>query len=548
MTALPSDALVRWLPEACHLLMESSPVPMAELEGAAHIVRYANPAFCRLMGTAREVLTGHAFAEAAPHGDSCMAVLDRVFETGHAETHTEGEHDGQHPPYWSYTLWPVWDGAQHPAGVMMQVTETTQFHRELRAVNEALLLSSLHERQLSAEAESLNEQLRAKTGELQALAARLREENQRKDEFLAMLAHELRNPLAPIGNASEILARKLSQDTSAQAPIAIIKRQMAQLTRLIDDLLDITRITQGRIQLHRRQLDLASVIRQAVETLEPELQRKQQRLSVITSTSHEPLYVDGDFARLVQCIGNILGNAIKYTEAGGKISVHARAEDSSVVVEIADTGVGIPGELLPRVFDLFVQSDRTLDRAQGGLGIGLAVVKRLVEMHQGQVLAQSGGAGQGSTFEIRLPRIPRPTPASPEAAAFEASPRRVLIVDDNRDAANSLAELLTLQGHTAQAAHSGKEALECLASFEPEVALLDIGLPQMNGYELARRLREIETLRGIRIIALTGYGQTEDRERTRAAGFDDHLVKPVNLAALERTLMGLPGGGGDEPF
>lgn len=537
MNALPSEALVRWLPEACHLLMESSPVPMAELEGASHIVRYANPAFCRLMGKPREVLTGAAL-ETTAGGDSRKCVLDRVLQTGHAETHTEGEHDGQHPPYWSYTVWPIVDRTQHPVGVMMQVTETTQFHRDARAVNEALLLSSLREQQLRTEAESLNEQLRAETGERKALAARLQEANERKDEFLAMLAHELRNPLAPIGNASEILSRKLPHDIGAQGVITIIKRQVAQLTHLIDDLLDVTRITQGRIQLHRRPLDLASVIMQAIETLEPQLQRKQQRLSVTTSTSHEPLYVDGDFTRLVQCIGNIIGNAIKYSEAGGQISVQARAEDSSVVVEIADTGTGISEELLPRVFDLFVQSDRTLDRAQGGLGIGLAVVKRLVEMHEGQVTAHSAGVGQGSTFEIRLPRIPRPSTVRADAISFAAPPRRVLVVDDNKDAATSLAELLNLQGHAAQAVHSGQEALECLASFRPEVALLDIGLPQMNGYELARRLREIETLRGIRLIALTGYGQTEDRQRTQAAGFDAHLVKPVDLQQLERALAG----------
>jgi len=379
------------------------------------------------------------------------------------------------------------------------------------------------------------------------LEMRLQEEHRLKDEFLAMLAHELRNPLAPIRTASEILARSPADDAHAQTAVATIKRQVTHLTRLVDDLLDISRITQGRIELERRPIDLADVIAQAVETVGPQLREKQHRLSVINATGYESLYVNGDFARLVQCVGNVLSNAAKFTDPGGEISVHTYAESPTAVVEVADNGAGISPRLLPRIFDLFVQSDRALDRAQGGLGIGLAVVKRLVEMHGGDVAGASPGLGQGSTFKITLPRVPKPQTQSLEETAFVAPPQRVLVVDDNADAANSLAALLKLQGHETLAVYGGREALERVESFRPHVVVIDIGLPKMNGYELAERLRQSADYAALRLIALTGYGQVEDRARARAAGFDDHLVKPVELSALERALAGI-GPGGTQPM
>ena len=367
---------------------------------------------------------------------------------------------------------------------------------------------------------------------------RLQEADRQKDEFLAMLAHELRNPLAPIGTASEILSRMLDGDARAQDFVGMIKRQAAHLTRLVDDLLDISRITQGRIQLRRRPTDLTSIITQAVETVEPRLREKKHKLSVTVATSHEHLYVEGDLARLVQCVVNVLSNAAKYTDHHGEIRVQSRAEGDTAVIEIADNGTGIAPELLPKVFDIFVQSDRTLDRAQGGLGIGLAIVKRLIEMHGGRVTAASPGLGRGSTFEIRLPRIARPQVLSTEEAPPKSAPRRVLIVDDNVDAATSLAMLLKFHGHETETAYGGRDALERVEAFKPDVALLDIGLPEMSGYELAKRLRTLPALTSVRLVALTGYGQLEDRQKARAAGFDDHLVKPVDMAALERSLAG----------
>ena len=366
----------------------------------------------------------------------------------------------------------------------------------------------------------------------------LSDADRRKDEFLAMLAHELRNPLAPISTASELLSRTLQNDARAQTAVSMIKRQVVQMTRLVDDLLDVSRITQGRIELKKRPVDLASVITQAVEAVEAQLRGKHHTLST-TASSYEPLFVMGDFARLMQCVGNVLTNAIKYTDLGGEISIRTRGNEANAYIEITDTGAGIAPELLPRVFDLFVQSERTLDRAQGGLGIGLAVVRRLVEMHDGEVCARSAGVGLGSTFEIRLPRIARPVNVTAVAVSLKGPPRRVLVVDDNADAANSLSMLLIHQGHHTHVAYSAKEALTCVESFRPDVALLDIGLPEMNGYELAKHLRATSSLNGMRLLALSGYGQAEDHQRARAAGFDDHLVKPVNLDKLERALAGV---------
>jgi len=362
----------------------------------------------------------------------------------------------------------------------------------------------------------------------------LRAADRRKDEFLAMLAHELRNPLAPILSASELLERMLRADGRSQAILQIVKRQARHLTRLVDDLLDVARITQGRIQLQAEPLELARVISQALESVGPLLEHKQHR--VILVPQPEPLHVNGDGARLVQCLTNILTNAAKYTDAGGQITVEARREGALALITITDNGVGISKELLPSVFELFVQSERSLDRAQGGLGVGLSVVKALIEMHAGQVSVHSAGPGSGSRFEIRLPLMQGVDAVAATAPALPGESRRVLIVDDNVDAAESLAQLLRLEGHSVGTAHAALAALERVAHLCPEVILVDIGLPEMDGYELARRLRAAGT--PARLVALTGYGQLDDIQRGRAAGFEAHLLKPVDLAALHEILRG----------
>jgi signal transduction histidine kinase len=371
------------------------------------------------------------------------------------------------------------------------------------------------------------------TAQVQARIA-LESADRQKNEFLAMLAHELRNPLAPIRNAGEILSRTLPADSAGQAMVAMVKRQVTQLTRLVDDLLDVSRITQGRVELQCRPLEVGNVINQAIETVEPLFQSRRHEVSIISS--YRALYVNGDMARLVQCVVNILTNAAKYTDAGGKIRIETRAEEGAVVITVADSGAGIPPELLPRVFDLFVQGERTLDRSLGGLGVGLSVARRLIEMHGGRLTAASPGLGEGATFEIRLPRLERFADGVAHGDRLKAPPKRILIVDDNADSANSLAQVLGLDGHVAEPVYSGVEALRRAVEFKPEVVLLDLGLPEMDGYEVARRLRATPDLAKVRIVALTGYGQLEDVQRTREAGFDEHLTKPLDFGALARML------------
>jgi len=372
--------------------------------------------------------------------------------------------------------------------------------------------------------------------------ARLEAADRQKDEFLAMLAHELRNPLAPIRNASELLSRSPNANSNTQV-VGILQRQVTQLTRLVDDLLDVSRITQGKIELRRRPILLAEIIDQAIETVDTLLKNKHHTLSV--SSDRKPLWVNADPARLLQCVGNILTNAAKYTQPRGEIRIESYGANGEAVLIITDNGAGIAPELLPRVFDLFVQSDRTLDRAQGGLGIGLSVAKRLVEMHEGRVGARSAGLGHGAVFEIRLPLIEIASESLTATLEPKVRPRRVMVVDDNADAANSLAMLLEIDGHEAQAVYTAQQALDRVEALRPDVILLDIGLPEINGYEVARRIRSLKGLEQVRLVALTGYGQSEDKQRTRDAGFDDHLIKPVDFSSLQRVLA-WPGEHGGE--
>jgi signal transduction histidine kinase len=426
-------------------------------------------------------------------------------------------------------------GAQSPVAVraiesMTNVTllDRPTSARTLVSAVQAAIRARLRQYQTREQLEALRQAQEA----LRAREHQLNIADRRKDEFLAMLAHELRNPLAPIRNASELLARILPAEPHMQSTVGIVKRQITHLARLVDDLLDVSRITQGRIELQRRVVDLSSVIAQAMESVEPLVREKRHK--VFVAASYGPFYVNGDSARLVQCISNILTNSAKYTDHGGEICIEVRAEKSTGVISITDNGVGISQELLPQIFDLFVQSNRTLDRSLGGLGIGLSVVRQLIEMHGGSVSAHSEGPGHGAVFEVRLPLVDAPGMAEEKLVPTAVAPRRILIVDDNTDAADSLAMLLQMEGHTAQPVYGPKEALERATAFNPEVILLDIGLPGMDGYEVARRVRASGSR--AQLVALTGYGQFEDVERAQAAGFDAHLVKPVDLQTLFQKL------------
>jgi len=377
--------------------------------------------------------------------------------------------------------------------------------------------------------------------ERRASEQRLHENDRRKDEFLAMLAHELRNPLAPIRNAAHTLTLLGQPDERLRWVSGVIERQVGLLTRLVDDLLDVSRITSGKITLqHERVPVAAAVIAQAVETARPAAESRRETLEV--DVADDVGVVEGDSARLVQAVGNLLDNAIKYSEEGGRVRLTARAEAQEVVIAVRDEGVGIDAELLPHVFDLFIQADRSLERRQGGLGIGLTLVRRLVEMHGGRVAVASEGAGRGSEFTIRLPRlaVDVPAPAAAPAAAAREAPsgpaRRVLVVDDQPDSTDSLALLLRLHGHEVYTAADGPGAVDEFLRSKPEVVFLDLGLPGMSGYDVARRLRATPEGRDVRLVAVTGYGTEADRERTRAAGFDLHLAKPVDPHAVEALL------------
>ena len=364
----------------------------------------------------------------------------------------------------------------------------------------------------------------------------LQEADRRKDEFLAMLGHELRNPLAPIRNVAEILRRKAIGDPEQEHLCQVLDRQVQQMTRLLDDLLDMSRIRQGKLQLHKEPVDVLTVVARAVETSRPLIDARRHALGV--SLPQETLRVRGDVARLVQMLGNLINNAAKYTPEGGRISITARATEGEAEISVKDTGVGIAPEMLARVFEIFVQGDHS--QSSGGLGLGLTLVRKIAELHAGTVEVRSDGKGKGSEFVVRLPRLragpPRPQGEDERLDARDAGRdvKRVVIVDDNRDAADSLAMLLRLGHHEVLAVSSGQEALEAVRSFRPDLVLLDIGLPDLDGYEVARRLRAAGYQ--ATLTALTGFGQAEDRERTRRAGFDHHLIKPVDPRALQAML------------
>jgi PAS domain S-box-containing protein len=371
-------------------------------------------------------------------------------------------------------------------------------------------------------------------------AEKLRAADRSKDEFLAMLAHELRNPLAPINNAAQLLPRLIPDKPQTRQAIEIIQRQVKHMTRLVDDLLDVSRITQGKVNLRKEPTDLAQVLHAGIELTRPFIEEKGHAITITLPA--EELTVVGDPARLAQVFGNLLNNAAKYTEEQGRIALSAERQAEQAVIKVRDSGVGIPADLLPRVFDLFTQAEGTLERAQGGLGIGLALVKSLVALHGGSVEAHSAGPGQGSEFVVRLPVLRRPARSNTrqEPGPLELRPRRVLIVDDNADSADSMAMLLGLDQHDVRVVYDGNTALEAAREFEPEVLLLDIGLPGTDGYAVARQLGALAESKAPILIAVTGYGQAEDRERSKAAGFHHHLVKPVDPEVLRRLLAAYP--------
>jgi signal transduction histidine kinase/ActR/RegA family two-component response regulator len=374
-------------------------------------------------------------------------------------------------------------------------------------------------------------------------AQALREADRRKDDFLAVLAHELRNPLAPIRNVAYVLAKGSADPKTVRRAGQMIERQASHLTHLIDDLLDVARITRGRVVLKRETLSLDSLAEMAIETVQPLLDARSQ--TVALRRSAERVFVDGDVVRLCQVLSNLLTNAIKYSPERSRIEIVIEGTSADALISVCDPGAGIDAQLLPLLFDPFLQGDRSLDRSQGGLGVGLTIVKLLVEMHGGSVTAQSAGLGKGSEFHIRLPRVIESIPASAAPADDERKavrPRRVLVIEDNVDAAESLRTLLRTDRHEVEVVHDGVAGLAKLEDFRADVVLLDIGLPRMDGHMVAHAIRERFALAGRRpkLLALTGYGRDDDRHAALKAGFDGHLAKPVDPRLLLRILADEP--------
>ena len=424
-----------------------------------------------------------------------------------------------------------------PRTAQIVVLQTSATHVEMRHRVESLdagadgyIIAPMEPDELVAHVRALLRMRRAEH-EREAALEELREADRRKDEFLAMLAHELRNPLAPIRNAVQIL---VSEDPEVREKARLmIGRQVKHIVRLVDDLLEVSRITQRKVVLQPSVVKLAAVVDSAVEVARPFVDTKRQKLSVAVPA--DDLWIEVDAVRMSQVIGNLLHNASKFTPAGGDISLEARVAGEVLEVVVADNGEGMTADVLPKVFDLFAQADRTLERTQGGLGIGLSLVRGLVAMHGGTVHAESPGRGRGSRFTIRLPLATLRAAAPPRAASPAAKPsraRRILLVEDNMDAAESLKLLLQQLGHEVQVVHDGLQAVDAARSFAPDVILLDIGLPGMDGYQVASALRAIPETRSARLIAVSGYGQAKDRQLSADAGFHIHLVKPVDPSRL----------------
>jgi signal transduction histidine kinase/DNA-binding response OmpR family regulator len=412
---------------------------------------------------------------------------------------------------------------------------------EDRAAYDWSILEELAARAANAfENAELLRSLQMENAERVAAEAKLQEASRRKDEFLAMLSHELRNPLAPLRNALELVRRVAPQEARLNWAGEVMDRQLRHLTRLVEELLDVARITEGKIVLSREPVDLRAVIEASIETAQPFIEQHRQKLQV--RLPETPAWMQGDFARLAQVVGNLLHNAAKYSPEASTIGLELAARSGEATIRVRDNGVGIEASLLPSIFELFTQGQNSLDRTQGGLGVGLTLVRRLVELHGGSVEARSDGANQGAEFIVRLPAVSvvsnEEGTVTMQALPANSHGRRVLIVDDNRDAAETIAQFLQLEGHEAKFVGDGPQALASVPVLAPQVVVLDIGLPGMSGYETAKRMREMPSMRDALLIALTGYGQVEDRRKAEEAGFDHHFVKPADPQALAELIAG----------
>lgn len=435
----------------------------------------------------------------------------------------------------------------NPAVLRSKVAVFAELHRkgrELERANQQLLEEVSERRRAEARLSELNasldQRVRERTAELEESEARLLDASRRKDEFLATLAHELRNPLAPMRNAVHFMKLRGPDTRDMQWASEVIDRQVSAMGRLIDDLMDISRINRGRIELRRARVTLDEVLGDAIETTQPQIDGAGHKLAVLQPPGK--LVLEADRARLAQAFTNLLSNAAKYTDPGGQIEVQVLAEGGQALVSIRDTGIGIPPHRLDSVFEMFSQEEPALSRARGGLGIGLALARRLVQLHGGAIAARSDGPGKGSLFQVRLPlaALEVPQPVAPQQADTTPVPGglRILVADDNRDAAETLGALLEVMGHAVRQVNDGASAVQAAAAFDPQLVLLDIGMPGLNGYDACREIRTAAGGAARTVVAVTGWGQPQDLQRAREAGFDHHMVKPVDIAKLEQLIRG----------
>ena len=473
----------------------------------------------------------------------CGTVLDRNITLLFSNAHRYySQFAGVHPLLVEGLLVPFHVQGQAVGTVWVVAhDETRKFDAEDQRLLETLaaFAAAAYQAQLSITGlAKANQRLQIEILERQRAEDALRDAHRDRSEVLGMLAQELRNPLAPISNAVEILRRSGDDDKVLRPAAEMMQRQVGYLARLVDDLLDINHVTRGRIELHKEPVELSRVVRQAVESVRPLCENMNHELTVILPP--QPTYVNADPTRLTQVVGNLLNNACKFTESGGNIRLTVDRKGGQALILVEDTGIGIAAEQLPGIFEMFTQADRSHERSRDGLGLGLTLARSLIELHDGTIEARSAGVGQGSEFVLRLPLLSGPPPVLRAATTGHKSvakiQRRILVVDDSRDSAESMAMLLKLLGHEVQVAHDGLEAVEGAAAFQPNVILLDIGLPRLNGYEAARRIREQQRHESLTLVALTGWDQEEDRRRSEEAGFDAHLVKPVDFAALTTLL------------
>jgi PAS domain S-box-containing protein len=506
-----------------HSLFMQAPMIILVLRGPDHVVDLANPTVARIWGRTIEEVLGRPLLEVLPElrGQVFPSLLDNVFRTG--------------VPYIGEETPAVLNrGSGAPETVYFDFLYSP-FRNVQGDVDGIFVIAS-----------DVTPQVVARE-QIDGLREAAESASRAKDEFLAMLGHELRNPLSPILTALQLI--KLQGPERSERAYTVIERQVNHLTRLVDDLLDVSRIARGKVELKIETVEIAEVVAKAIEMASPLLEQRNHQLTV--DVPKHGLSVNGDPTRLSQVVSNLLTNAAKYTpQRGGRITVLADQIGDEVVLRVIDTGIGIAPDVIPRVFELFVQERQASDRSQGGLGIGLTIVRNLVERHGGSVSVRSAGPGRGSEFTVRLPRAERAgrgaSSAAVSSSARDPAPRarglRILIVDDNADGAEMLSLMLTHMGYETRVAHNGPVALRIAQEFRPKLALLDLGLPVMDGYELGSRLLEMPELAGIQLIAVTGYGQDSDRQKTRAAGFQQHLVKPVTYEALEAAVAQMVGG------